>query len=364
MKRSTSVTVAAALLIAGGIFLAFGSVMGVLGQFLQRSMQLPLPETQGTPQMPLLAMLIGAGVELLFGAWAIVTGIGVIRLRKWGWISMLVISGLTVLTFALGLFGVLMVIPEMKSASLPEIPAGFNAVLVVFMLLLMAVPLTCGIWWLIIFSLGSTRAQFRIGRFAFAGGSSEIEASSALRPMPVAMIDLPKTATLARPKIPTSILVIAIVLVAGAGIGATGLPYLLYFHFPNMMFGVLLTGWKAVASLVVFMTVQTLVGIALLRRKFLALHLSVLLIVLMFANAVSFSVSPARKAFFEEVFRRFAIPGDFNLGPFVHLMSVFMGVSLVFNAALALTAVYFLVTQRAAYRAACVASDTRAAASR
>lgn len=107
-----------------------------------------------------LAFLVAGSVfELLFGVWGIVTGIGLLRLRRWAWACVLVISAVMIL------FSVpeLLRAPRLIRATtgVPTISAGhFVLHQYVHLIALGLVPVILGIWWIVLFLRRSVRLQF------------------------------------------------------------------------------------------------------------------------------------------------------------------------------------------------------------
>lgn len=89
MKRSTGVTLSAVLVF-------FGSAMALLvGFFLVAALKfaphgsIPTPFLRG-------ALIFDGALDLAFVAWGIASGVGLIRLRQWARMSMLVFSGMMI----------------------------------------------------------------------------------------------------------------------------------------------------------------------------------------------------------------------------------------------------------------------------
>jgi hypothetical protein len=121
-------------------------------------------------------MLIFLGIAV-FG---IFTGIGLIRLRNWARISILIFSGLTVFFGGTALL-VLLAIPFPINPSGPPVDPGAVKAVV---LLVYGIPVLISIWWLVLFNLKGTKAQF-------AGTSSETSPgipSAPACPLPVQTI--------------------------------------------------------------------------------------------------------------------------------------------------------------------------------
>src|SRR5450631_729297 len=87
MKRSISVTISAILALIGSILCAGSGALGALAIFLERGR---LSEGQAATATALFGML----VIILPGIWGIATGIGILLLKGWARISMIIFASL------------------------------------------------------------------------------------------------------------------------------------------------------------------------------------------------------------------------------------------------------------------------------
>lgn len=107
-----------------------------------------------------LAVLLAASVfELLFGVWGIATGIALLRLRRWAWACILVISGVTILFSAPELLRAPKLIRATTGVS--TVSSGhFVSGQYFHLIALGIVPVILGIWWLVFFLRHSVSLQF------------------------------------------------------------------------------------------------------------------------------------------------------------------------------------------------------------
>jgi hypothetical protein len=352
MKRSTSVTVAAAFLLAGGLFITFGAVLAVLGQLLIRTVPIQTPHRGQETLGPLLFAL---GMESLLALWAIVTAIGLFRLRNWARISILVLSGFVAISTAFALVALIAVLPVVMNTQVRELPPGMSTFLPVMVVSVTVVPFGCAIWWLILFLRKSVRLQFQATRLERASASvasgvvvsqSPIATAPAMFTPPAAEIPRP-------PKIPTSILVIAIYLLAMSPLALLGLPYAARLRMPNILLGILLTGWRAWASLATMMALQFALGILLVLKKAWAIDGTITYAVFVLLNSLLYAFSPARDAMIAAAFRNLPLPPEVPAEFFHQFMYVMLTFSIIFSVLKALVALYFLFTRRPAYLSAC-----------
>jgi len=158
MKRPIGIILSAIVLSLAALFhLLMTAVMALAGLFTGNQ--------PASPAMPHFAMFLALGVSVFYAilaVWAILTVIGILRLRLWARYSILVIGG------GLAALGVLMAlgtalsrnmlstIPARGPAPDPHMMALVFAVMTVMYVLIAAV----GIWWLVYFNLRSTRQLF------------------------------------------------------------------------------------------------------------------------------------------------------------------------------------------------------------
>ena len=154
-KPSASVTIAAVVALVGSFLLLLGCSVAFFGML---SMKLP-GNTPGLPPFAKTAMLVTQGFMMCLSLFGIATGIGLIYLRKWARVSILVWGGLSVF---FGVFGILIAYLILFSRN-PHVPAlpveGMQAVRWI-LLLIYGLPLLIGVWWLILFNRKSVKTQF------------------------------------------------------------------------------------------------------------------------------------------------------------------------------------------------------------
>ena len=226
MERSGGVTASAILVFIGsGLTLLF-AVFSVLAFFVVRDI----------PAQPPFVRYVMAGIgilEVAFAVWGILSGIGLLRLRRWARISMLVFSGI-LLFFTLP---VLLIVPWMHLPAPEGTPGNFALFMKVFLVVCYGIPAAIGGWWLYFFNRRSVKDQFR-GSVAAA----ETSAASAR---------------------PLSITIIGWILVVGALFVA---PFM-FLHFPIFFFGYLFDGVLAHVVGFGWCVVQVVAGVGLLRLK-------------------------------------------------------------------------------------------------
>jgi hypothetical protein len=169
MKRPLGVVLTSVVL---GLFAAIQLLCAVLVVFagfaLSRAGAVPAspayPAGVAPPSAGFIAGIM-AGIGLfyvLLALWAVVTIVGLIRMRNWGRYSVLVIGGCLA---ALGLMSLLgIVIIAAVAPSLPGMPPSASPHLMQGILIFEGVILSgiaaIGVWWLVYFNLPTTKAAF------------------------------------------------------------------------------------------------------------------------------------------------------------------------------------------------------------
>jgi len=335
MKRSGDVTASAIILFCGSALMVLMAVGMIVGAAVT-----PLPPEQRAVEfiMPIFYALLAA--------WGIATGVGILQLRPWARISMIVMSSMAVFFSVCGALG--MMAARMVLKQQPNMPAGATTIVLFVALIMMAVPLAIAIWWLVLF----TRARVRV-EFATRGAAvvSSVSPSSAIAtgfaPTFAAVPSAPQT--------PTSIRVIAIIEVATAPFGLVTLPFLIRMHAPTLIVGVLVRGSIVPVFLFGLITAQIIFSVAILRRRYWGVNGLMGYALFGLLNTFLFYVSPSRAAYEAAVVRNFAMQPNMSADSMLRFQHWFLGVVFAFTAATMVAGLYFLFTRRKAYRLACEA---------
>src|SRR6204780_1889626 len=233
MNRSVGVTVTAVIVLFGsGLTLLAGVMM-----LFASSSDLPIPENQVhflKYFMVFLALFLFAAA-----AWGIASGTGLMRLREWSRISMLVFSALMLFICIPGLLMFLtMPFPPPGTAPSPQLTKNVLMGTKIFLTLFYGFLAVLGGWWLYFFNKRSTKEQF----LKVTGGFSD-------RLLADAMI--------AQGARPLSITLIAWYLLISAFIGVLGLSvnppvFFLGFFFKGTFASLIMFGLAVVQSLTAF----------------------------------------------------------------------------------------------------------------
>ncbi len=358
---------------ASVIVLLFGSALVLL-----LALMMPLTATAPTPSAPPLpfrGILIATGVlYLLAAAWGIVTAIGALKRRAWGRILMIVTAALGIAFTVLGSFGVIMA--AIVTPSNPLLPAAVMRDTIITGTLVMLIPLGISIWWLILFTRPRIALEFASPSAASlaAPGTSmplvDAEAKPAA-PVPVqfntSLSSAQPPMPLARPQIPMSIRVIAVVEILLGALAFFGPLQARFIGMrpPLLIFGFLVHGWGVDAFYFASGILPILFCIGILLRKRWGLDALIGFLLAMIVDYALFFFSSQRARFDAEIQAQVQTltsqikmpdgsspPSGF---PFAHmnmLQNFGFGVTIALFAVL----LYFLFTRRRAFRAACVSN--------
>jgi hypothetical protein len=201
---------------------------------------------QPTTAMPHFAMFLILGLSVFYAilaVWAILTVIGILRLRTWARYSILIIgSGLACLGVLLTLGTILSrnmfaSLPSRTSAPDPHMMAALFTILIAIYVVMAAI----GIWWLIYFNLRSTRELFQASESALPPNSTASSLSQR----------------------PTAITILACFFLFCAA--CCGL--LVFAPFPGFLLGFILPTKAAHVLYLAFALITALIAYGLLRLK-------------------------------------------------------------------------------------------------
>jgi len=350
MRRSIGVTVIAVLSLLGSLFMLLMAALMVLLPFL--SSKVESKESPFSPGFFKLMMLLAALMYLLPAIWGIVTSIGLLRLKEWARISIIVFSVLLILMSG---FSALMflVIPMPLP---PNQPAAANVMsgVHVFMTLFAAGLMGIGIWWLVFFTRAGVKQQFVPVPAVVA--SATLEAPQPLPGFPVA-VNVPTV-----PTRPLSLTIIAWLLL----VGCVFLPISIWLRYPAAIFTKVVTGWPASAYYLVIVAAQLYVGIGLLRLQRLARSVGVAYYSFFLVNMAVFYLAPGGRSRMLELMQKslpsFPWSATFRwqnqINPeFTSMLSKGFVMGACMGLVGLLVPLYFLVTRKEAYERAAAGRD-------
>lgn len=323
MKPSGGITFSAVIVFIGCAFILLCGVFAVIGLAFA-----PAPETQ----LPFLrfAGLFGAVVMLSLTGWGIASGVGLLRLREWARISMLVFSALLLLMCIPGcLLFIFMPFPVPPNADDPEMMHHMMTVIRIASAAVYGSVGLLGGWWIYFFSRRSVKDQFR------QAATSELTMGD--------------VATNFSPRRPVSITVIAWFMLLGACLAPLMMPFYKYVlpgqQMPIFYFGYLLSGWSGITIFICLMAVQAAAAVGLLKLRLWGRTLAIWLQVLnLFNLAISFGI-PANRAKFQQLMAAMESPYLQANGAFTFPVWIGAIVSLPIVAVL----LWILVTQKQAF---------------
>jgi hypothetical protein len=267
MQRSAGVTLSAILVFVGcAAALAFGGLM-VLAFLLKPSAVLPNSILRGV-------LVFEIVFDLGFVGWGVASGIGLLRLRGWSRISMLVFSGLMILFCALPM----LFVPFVPIPSAEGAPANLTFVIRVVMEVFYGFFVVLGGFWIWFFTRKSVRQQFG--------------AASAATPT------LQAPGQPARP--PIAITVLAWILI----VGGCSTPLVWLMRAPAMAFGYVISPRWAILYYLGFALVSIVAALGMLRLRRWSWNLAVCMQIVGLLNGASMFLVPGAFARFETAMNR------------------------------------------------------------
>jgi hypothetical protein len=257
MPRSVGVTVSAVLAIIGSAFtILFGAIMSLGSAFVSKS-----GATASVPVNIGAFLLVEAAIICGFGAWGLAAGIGLIYLRRWARISIIVFA---VILVVLSLPGALFIafIPLPKTND-PNLPVNLMPLMRIGMALFYAAFAALGGFWLYFFNKRTVKAQFQAVQLV-----PESAAGDSFLGVTVPAIPAPVTTQPARP---LSIAIIGWFLLIASAIAPLGLlmnrALLPDVQLPFYFLGFFLFGGSAYLVFIVWMAAQMAAAVGLLKLK-------------------------------------------------------------------------------------------------
>ena len=287
MVNSSKTPASASVIVAGVLAILAGLIT-----FLIMSLSLfglLLSSAQGaTPELPAFvrtATLGFLGFLLCLAAFGIATGIGLILLKNWARISVLIWGGFSVLFGVVGI-PIILFISFPPTPGAPSLPATSLQMIRLFLAFMYGLPLIVGLWWLILFNRKSVKVQFK-------GSSTGLDPS------------VPQ-----KPRCPVPVSVLAWFYVSSI-LNLLFLPFL-SFRVPVFLFGRVLSGRVALTVLILSCLAFFVSGVGLLKLKPWSYSLTIGLQVFWLASTAVSVLSPNYSAvmdsFLKEMQASFHLP--------------------------------------------------------
>jgi hypothetical protein len=258
---SASVIVAAVFAILAGLITLLMMSLGFFGILLGTT-QDAVPELPAFVRSATLAFLAFLVCLSVFG---IATGIGLILLRNWARISVLIWGGFSVFFGVLGI-PIILFMSLPPPPDVPNLSPASMQMARLFLAFMYGIPLIVGLWWLILFNRKAVKAQFA----GIAGALDQTVPQKPRCPVPVAVL-------------------------AGLYITAAAhiviLPFL-PFSMPLILFGHLFQGNIGTLFYALNCLVLAVVGVSLLKLKPWAYHLTMGLNLFWFASGIGTILHP------------------------------------------------------------------------
>ena len=355
-SRSAGVTVIAILQFLGSALLL--AMAGLLAVAMIAAPTPPPNDAQLPPMFFKVFRIIGPLIYALPAVWGIVTAVGLLQLKNWARISTIIFS---VLLIVFGAFGTLtsMVFflkPPPGSGVDPKMFSIIGAITAVIGLAQIGI----GIWWMVFFNRARVKAQFLPQPVAFPPQSADPYAIdprySTMVPPPgfpsPADVAFPPTPPIAAPQRtarPLSISIIAWFML----VSCLFIPISLFLHPPIALFLTILTGWQAVAFMLVSAGLNVYVGFALLKMKPVGRLIGIGYFAFGFLNVAVFYFAPGRSArltrFLDLQQSIFPWMRSAQSNPFQPDMMPFLLIGAIGGVAFCLILLYFLVAAKPAF---------------
>jgi hypothetical protein len=323
MNRSVGVTVTAVIVLFGsGLTLLAGVMM-----LFASSSDLPIPENQ--VHFLKYFMVFLALVLFAAAAWGIASGTGLMRLREWARISMLVFSALLLFVCIPGLLMFLfMPFPPPGTAPSPELTKEMLAATRIFMAVLYGILAALGGWWIYFFNKRSTKDQFLKVRIPGLEG------------MPGGEVISPYAR-------PLSITLIAWWLLISGFIGVLGLSV----NPPVFFLGYFFKGTYASMLMLALALVQSLIGFGLLKLRPWGRTLAIYYFQFLIFNSLTMVLIPGTQARFEQAMSEMLSDMQGTLGTPPSPMHVPIWFGVIFAVPLLSLLLWIVVSRKDAFQA-------------
>jgi len=308
-RRPSGVTLSAVVLGIFDLFLLLGGIFYVVLAVLFAGNSFVPPPAPGQPAMPpyLLQVMMGfiAAFTLLCAAWGISTFVGLLRMRRWASISIMIIGGCLILFSLLQIFGCVLVQatmnnmvlpPNSGSANLvPPNPAALQGVFFFIEAFFLGVA-AIGVWWIVYFARKKTRDAFAQASLGVAlhstaqlNPATPITDFSVAQPLPATESSQAPPAVEVQPapalrERPISMTIVAVLMFLAAVLFV----FCCLVPYPQFMFGVQIDGASKYILLIAMAALYTVAGIGLLRRIHFGWLLAVGMQILNLLNLLTF----------------------------------------------------------------------------
>ncbi len=332
MKRSVGVTFSAIVSLLGSA-LTLG--LGVLVIFILFFFAPTRANFSGVTAAPKVIFVMGALVYILPAIWGIITSIGLLCLKNWARISIIIFS--VILIFMGVIAGLIMLLMPLPAAPGEATTQSTMTAIRLFMGAFWFGIAGIGVWWLIFFTRPKVKAQFTAPIPIYPAGEGP-------QPATPGLIGQSPSSTR-----PLSITIIAWLLLVGCAF----FPINFLIHAPAIFFTKLVTGYAAAVYLFLYLVANLTIGIGLLRLNPTARIAGVAYYVFAILNVGTFYFAPggrermlalvsASQAMFPWMKPMQESGPQFDLMPFMIVMKVIGLLAM-------LVPLYFLITRKQAF---------------
>jgi hypothetical protein len=334
MPRSTGITVSAVVVIIGSAFALLCGAMMLLGSVfaLNSSHAADAPVNLG------YVLIIEAFFILGFGAWGLASGIGLLKTKEWARISTLVYAAILVVLSVPTALALALLPLNTPSVNDPNPP--FNIMLMVRVggTLVYALFAALGGFWLYFFNTQKVKSQFRGQQFSMAARQAEGTGV----PSEISGVRFGPDQR-ARP---LSITIIGWYLIIASAFAMLSVVFanILFSRLPLFFLGLFLFGPGAYLLLSVWMTVQVVAAVELLKLKSWGLYATVALQCLALLNMVMMVAIPANRRRFQEIMESFRFSAG---GQMYQSMPMFpMWIGLLGSLPIIAVILFFLISRK------------------
>jgi hypothetical protein len=337
MTRSTGITVSAIVVIIGSAFTLLFATLILLGSVFA----LNSTRANDAPVNLGYILIIEAVLAFAFGGWGLATGIGLIKTKEWARISTLVYAAILVfISLPAAAIMAFIPLPNTPGANDPNPPFNIMLGVRVCMSLVYAMFAALGGYWLYFFNTQKVKAQFRGQQLLTEIGQSEVPG----RPSAIPGVRFGPD----RRSKPLSITIIGWYLIIASALAPLSMVFTSTFFpgfkLPLFFLGFFLFGPSAYLLLTVWMAVQVVAAVGLLRLKNWGLYTTIALQCLALLNMVMIVAIPANRLRFQQIMDALSFSAS---GAMYHPASMFpMWMGILSSLPLAAIMLFFLIYQK------------------
>lgn len=343
MHRSTGVTISVVVVIAGSAFTILCGALALAGSAVISKLSPPanVPFNLGS------VLIVEAIFIFAFGAWGLASGIGLIYLKQWARISLLVFAGILVCIFVPG--AAMMAVIPLPASHDPNLPSNFMTVMRIGMALFYGMFAALGGFWLYFFNKRTVKVQFQTMQPVPESAAGDLFVGTA-----VPVVDQPAR--------PLSITIIGWFLLISCALSPLFLllnhALLPGFQFPFYFLGFFFFGRGAYMVLIVWMAAQMVAAAGLLKLKNWGLFGTIGLQCLTVANLALLAGIPGHRARFQQIMEAMMASMNTRMPqPAPFAFPVWGGFAM--SLPIVLVILYFLITRRHAFSPATEAADAQ-----